>query len=304
MLVEDVDAAFHQGVKRDLADPEKEQDGKEDKHNGKGGSDAPASVGRVTLSGLLNALDGIAAQEGRILFATTNDYDALDPALCRPGRLDLHIEFKLASKYQCREMFRRFYLPSDVDSDGKEKADNDIGAEAVDEKDSGYGSRSRTSSVERLTSDDTARPTPPSGSSSNSDDSSTVYVGQAHTARAPKLSRRKAAELADAFAAAIPNRAFSMATLQGYLMAYKTRPYDAVSEAPTWVERKLREKGKSRADARAPLVKDKVDDTPTSAAAVDDTATPATAVDSSPEADPAIVGRTTAAVQTDSEVAS
>ncbi|KAL1941226.1 hypothetical protein VTO73DRAFT_7438 [Trametes versicolor] len=304
VLVEDVDAAFHQGVKRDLADPEKEQDGKEDKHNGKGGSDAPASVGRVTLSGLLNALDGIAAQEGRILFATTNDYDALDPALCRPGRLDLHIEFKLASKYQCREMFRRFYLPSDVDSDGKEKADNDIGAEAVDEKDSGYGSRSRTSSVERLTSDDTARPAPPSGSSSNSDDSSTVYVGQAHTARAPKLSRRKAAELADAFAAAIPNRAFSMATLQGYLMAYKTRPYDAVSEAPTWVERKLREKGKSRADARAPLVKDKVDDTPTTAAAVDDTATPETAVDSSPEADPAVVGKTTAAVQTDSEVTS
>ncbi|OJT06701.1 hypothetical protein TRAPUB_2451 [Trametes pubescens] len=299
VLVEDVDAAFHQGVKRDLADPEKEHDGKEDKH--KGGSDAPASVGRVTLSGLLNALDGIAAQEGRILFATTNDYDALDPALCRPGRLDLHIEFKLASKYQCREMFRRFYLPSDVDSDGKEKEADDNEAEAVDEKDSGYGSPSRTSSVERHSSDP-ARATPASGSSADSDESSTVYVGQAHTARAPKLSRRKAAELADAFAAAIPNRAFSMATLQGYLMAYKTRPYDAVSEAGAWVERKLREKGKSRADTVRVPVKDKVDDTPASAAAVEDAATAGAAADSTPEVDAAVAGKTTAAVQT--EVAS
>lgn len=297
VLVEDVDAAFHQGVKRDLADPEKEQDGKEDKHGSKGGSDAPASVGRVTLSGLLNALDGIAAQEGRILFATTNDYDALDPALCRPGRLDLHIEFKLASKYQCREMFRRFYLPSDVDSDGKEKEKKDVAeTETADEKDSGYGSRSRTSSVERLNSD-SARTTPASGSSADSDESSAVYVGQAHTARAPKLSRRKAAELADAFAAAIPNRAFSMATLQGYLMAYKTRPYDAVSAAPAWVERKLREKGKSRADAARVPVKDKVDDTP--AAAVEGVATTAAAGAPVSEAEAAVAGKSSAAVQTE-----
>ncbi|KAI0820755.1 hypothetical protein BC628DRAFT_1341378 [Trametes gibbosa] len=267
VLVEDIDAAFHQGVKRDLADPEKQADGREGSpaslpHGAKGASEpGGASVGRVTLSGLLNALDGIAAQEGRILFATTNDYDALDPALCRPGRLDLHIEFKLASKYQCREMFRRFYLPSD--SDGKNPAaDGEDPEQPGDEKDSGYGSRS--GSVEDLSPTSDASPalasspiTPPpdpspTGSTtiSDSEESSTVYVGQAHTARAPKLSRKKAAELADRFAAMVPNRAFSMATLQGYLMAYKTRPYDAVEEAAAWVARRMLEK-KARTSAPA-----------------------------------------------------
>ena len=42
----------------------------------------------VTLSGLLNALDGVASSEGRILFMTTNYLDRLDPALIRPGRVD------------------------------------------------------------------------------------------------------------------------------------------------------------------------------------------------------------------------
>ncbi|KAI0642224.1 P-loop containing nucleoside triphosphate hydrolase protein [Trametes meyenii] len=255
VLVEDIDAAFHQGVKRDIADPEKEQDGPEGAH--KGAPEPSPSVGRVTLSGLLNALDGIAAQEGRILFATTNDYDALDPALCRPGRLDLHIEFKLASKYQCREMFRRFYLPSSADADEKDDCAQEVDIE--DEKDSGYGSR-ETSPV--------ASPSTPADSSSASDSSSAVYTGMAHTMRAPKLSRKKAAELADRFAAAIPNRAFSMATLQGYLMAYKTRPYDAVDDAPAWVERKLQEKkAKSRVTAAAPAAKGLEDKAAASSAA-------------------------------------
>lgn len=42
----------------------------------------------VTMSGLLNALDGAASTEGRVLFMTTNYLDRLDPALVRPGRID------------------------------------------------------------------------------------------------------------------------------------------------------------------------------------------------------------------------
>ena len=40
----------------------------------------------VTLSGLLNAIDGNASQEGRLLILTSNDPDALDMALIRPGK--------------------------------------------------------------------------------------------------------------------------------------------------------------------------------------------------------------------------
>ncbi|CAE6440362.1 unnamed protein product [Rhizoctonia solani] len=44
----------------------------------------PNNVSGVTLSGLLNTIDGVQAQEGRLLFATTNHPELLDPALSRP----------------------------------------------------------------------------------------------------------------------------------------------------------------------------------------------------------------------------
>jgi SpoVK/Ycf46/Vps4 family AAA+-type ATPase len=40
---------------------------------------------KATMSGLLNALDGVASADGRLLFCTTNHLEKLDPALCRPG---------------------------------------------------------------------------------------------------------------------------------------------------------------------------------------------------------------------------
>ena len=69
----------------------------------------------VTLSGLLNALDGVAAQEGRILFATTNRYDSIDEALCRAGRMDVHVEFKMATRWQAKELFRCFFPSFDAE---------------------------------------------------------------------------------------------------------------------------------------------------------------------------------------------
>ncbi|KAL2906701.1 Protein HYPER-SENSITIVITY-RELATED 4 [Bienertia sinuspersici] len=47
----------------------------------------------VTLSGLLNFIDGLWSSCGdeRIIIFTTNHKDKLDPALLRPGRMDLHI---------------------------------------------------------------------------------------------------------------------------------------------------------------------------------------------------------------------
>ena len=260
VLIEDIDAAFHQGIKRDLADPErlaqqKHRDPDEAAEHEQR-PDKPDSTCRVTLSGLLNALDGIGAQEGRIFFATTNDYAALDPALCRPGRLDLHIEFRLASKYQCRELFRRFYLPSSSDDDkedeeGEKVKQAEAGEKPVDEKDSGYSSRAGSvkSDGDSTPGSPTSSTPAPARTPSGDEDSTGSYVGLAHSVRAPKLSRKKAAELADKFAAAVPHRAFSMATLQGYLMTYKTRPYEAVEDLPAWVaKRQLEKKAGARSD--------------------------------------------------------
>lgn len=60
----------------------------------------------VTLSGLLNALDGVASQEDRVLIMTTNHPKKLDHALIRPGRVDLKVKFQLASRGIAKEIFR------------------------------------------------------------------------------------------------------------------------------------------------------------------------------------------------------
>jgi chaperone BCS1 len=63
----------------------------------------------VSFSGLLNALDGVAAQEGRIIFLTTNHRELLDPALIRPGRIDVEFKLDLASREQVGTMLLRFH---------------------------------------------------------------------------------------------------------------------------------------------------------------------------------------------------
>ncbi|CAL0327618.1 unnamed protein product [Lupinus luteus] len=50
-------------------------------------------VERFTLSGLLNCVDGLWSSHGeeRIIIFTTNHVEKIDPALLRPGRMDMHI---------------------------------------------------------------------------------------------------------------------------------------------------------------------------------------------------------------------
>jgi len=64
---------------------------------------------RLTFSGLLNALDGVAASEGRVLFATTNRIEVLDPALIRAGRVDRKEYVGYASQDQIVKMYSRFF---------------------------------------------------------------------------------------------------------------------------------------------------------------------------------------------------
>ena len=96
LLLEDADAAFVNRRQRDA-----------DGYSG----------ATVTFSGLLNALDGVAAGEERIAFLTTNHIDRLDPALIRPGRVDMMVRIGEATRHQAGLMWDRFY--GDVDADGK-----------------------------------------------------------------------------------------------------------------------------------------------------------------------------------------
>jgi len=98
VLLEDVDAAFSN--RRQV-----EADG--------------YSGANVTFSGLLNALDGVASAEERIIFLTTNHVDRLDPAVIRPGRVDMTVRLGEATTYQVDLLWDRFYR--EFDQDGKYK---------------------------------------------------------------------------------------------------------------------------------------------------------------------------------------
>lgn len=59
-----------------------------------------------TLSCLLNCLDGYAMAEGTIVILTSNHPERLDPALIRPGRIDLHLELGYCTHFQLRAMYK------------------------------------------------------------------------------------------------------------------------------------------------------------------------------------------------------
>ncbi|KAJ8607779.1 hypothetical protein MRB53_040075 [Persea americana] len=99
VLLEDVDAAFSNRRQRD-----------EDGYSG----------ANVTFSGLLNALDGVASAEERIIFMTTNHKDRLDEALIRPGRVDMTVQLGNATAWQMERLWDRFY--AQYDQDGAQRA--------------------------------------------------------------------------------------------------------------------------------------------------------------------------------------
>lgn len=65
--------------------------------------------GMLTLSGLLNALDGVAASEGRILIMTTNHPEHLDAALTRAGRVDVAAHLGNFTAAESVRMWRLFF---------------------------------------------------------------------------------------------------------------------------------------------------------------------------------------------------
>ncbi|KAI9843599.1 MAG: hypothetical protein M1838_002531 [Thelocarpon superellum] len=75
----------------------------------------------VTFSGLLNALDGVASAEERIVFLTTNHVERLDAALVRPGRVDMTVRLGEATRWQIEQLWDRFYADVDVDGQGRSR---------------------------------------------------------------------------------------------------------------------------------------------------------------------------------------
>jgi chaperone BCS1 len=124
----------------------------------------------------------------------------------RNGRMDVHLEFKNASKYQAQKLFTHFYLPGDTDADSVSVANDDSTAIAA--------------ALATL---------------SPADSDVDMLSEKSSFADSFEPEKEEIQELADQFSRAIPEYEFSMASLQGYLMGYKTRPFDAVEDVAGWV---------------------------------------------------------------------
>ncbi|KAH8704294.1 BCS1 N terminal-domain-containing protein [Phaeosphaeriaceae sp. PMI808] len=101
LLLEDVDAV---SSKRSDANMNLGQ-------NGAHPSPPRPAEATVSLSTLLNILDGVGSSEGRVLIMTTNHIERLDGALIRPGRADMKIEFQLADEDMVARLFCFVYDP-------------------------------------------------------------------------------------------------------------------------------------------------------------------------------------------------
>lgn len=75
----------------------------------------------MTLSGLLNVLDGFHAPENVVFVMTTNRVEMLEPALLRPGRIDHKIFMGDATDSQRVELYRRFF-PEATEGEAREFA--------------------------------------------------------------------------------------------------------------------------------------------------------------------------------------
>ncbi|THH29281.1 hypothetical protein EUX98_g4901 [Antrodiella citrinella] len=237
LLLEDLDAAFTRGISRDekstgaptgsssTSTSSSTSSAKNKEENNDGST--------LSLSGLLNSLDGVAAAEGRLLFATTNHIERLDPALSRPGRMDVWVNFKNATKWQAEGIFRCFFPSKPTGPQQAASSTTPPPSATVDPKD--------PTSQENLA----------------------VPKRKRNAVLTPSLSDEEIASLAKRFGDAIPDDEFSVASLQGYLLKNKTRPKECVDEVQAWIvqERETRARLKKEKEEREAKEKKEAEET-------------------------------------------
>jgi len=240
-----------------------------------GGTGDDANKTGISLSGLLNAIDGVASHEGRVLVMTTNHPEKLDKALIRPGRVDMQIEFKNASRQQARDIFLRMYSDDVVAEQGAPDALAD--SEKSARQSSVLSLLTHLLGREKLT----AAPRPPSTAKENvtmhghdrSDDTTTTsktplltppqapglapttpqashspaqvtdHITETSTTPDSPPSQDELRKMAEVFADMIPERVFSPAELQSFLIMRKKSPRRALEDVEGWREELEEAKG-------------------------------------------------------------
>lgn len=197
VLLEDIDTAGLTHTREENGSESGEEKGSgSSKQSGNKNSETPSF--RLSLSGLLNILDGVASQEGRVLIMTTNHLEKLDKALIRPGRVDKIVEFGLSDSGMISSIFCAIFAPLEADA-----APSTL-------------TRAKTTDLQNVDPAEVV---------------ARVDADKIKREKAIANIERLAAE----FAAKIPAHEFSPAELQGFLLKNKRDPEGAVAGAEAWV---------------------------------------------------------------------
>ncbi|KAG7626920.1 AAA-type ATPase N-terminal domain [Arabidopsis thaliana x Arabidopsis arenosa] len=113
VVIEDIDCSLelteHRKKKKEEDEDKEEKKEAENLKRVSGNNES-----NVTLSGLLNAIDGLwsACSDEKIIIFTTNFVDNLDPALIRRGRMDYHIEMSYC-RFEAFKVLAKNYLENE-----------------------------------------------------------------------------------------------------------------------------------------------------------------------------------------------
>ena len=88
---------------------------KQSKRNMPSDMESQAHASGISLSSILNVIDGSGAKENRVLFMTTNHFENLDSALIRPGRIDQTFYLGYATTTMTEKLFLLFYELPHID---------------------------------------------------------------------------------------------------------------------------------------------------------------------------------------------
>ncbi|OAL27994.1 hypothetical protein AYO20_09616 [Fonsecaea nubica] len=198
-------------------------------------SKEPTFKNTLTFAGLLNAIDGVASQEGRVLIMTTNHVQRLDEALTRPGRIDLTIKFDLATKQQIKDLFLRMYCADSIEMRRQPTKISHILPNQAETDRPGANTSTNWGIEGNQIADlenhkDTPKPRLLSRVTSNS---SAVF------------------DLAERFADSLPDRTLSPAEIQGFLLVRKKYPAQAVADVIQWRDEQLQNRVESKVNKDA-----------------------------------------------------
>ena len=239
VLLEDIDTAGMAAKRADEPAPTEEAAAKAKTEDQSANNTSTTPPKGISLSALLNIIDGVASAEGRLLVMTTNHIERLDKALRRPGRVDLTIGFGFADTPTIQGLYRAIYtrlegdLPNTTTAPTAALNGSAATTMATKPTEPQANGHAILSNGHATLPNGTTTPNGTAGAPPPCNDHS--LAPSATDPKPPSFTESEIDAMAISFADAIPAYQHTPAEIQGFLLRHKYDPAGAVSGAADWV---------------------------------------------------------------------